>query len=234
MNTAMSEKADPLKLKTYHQIILVKDAVGLKNLYKLISSSYLTYYRRQPRIPKTLLEQHREGLIIGSACEQGELFRAMLENRPWNDLKEIASFYDYLEIQPLSNNRFLINEGTVSGDEDLKELNRNIVRLGEELDKPVVATCDAHFLEKHDEIFRKILLSGMKFTDADRDIGLYFRTTEEMLQEFSYLGEEKAFEVVVTNTNRIAEMVSVIRPIPEGTYTPENGGGGGGASASLL
>lgn len=221
MNTAMSEKADPLKLKTYHQIILVKDAVGLKNLYKLISSSYLTYYRRQPRIPKTLLEQHREGLIIGSACEQGELFRAMLENRPWNDLKEIASFYDYLEIQPLSNNRFLINEGTVSGDEDLKELNRNIVRLGEELDKPVVATCDAHFLEKHDEIFRKILLSGMKFTDADRDIGLYFRTTEEMLQEFSYLGEEKAFEVVVTNTNRIAEMVSVIRPIPEGTYTPK-------------
>lgn len=158
----------------------------------------------------------------------------MLENRPWNDLKEIASFYDYLEIQPLSNNRFLINEGTVSGDEDLKELNRNIVRLGEELDKPVVATCDAHFLEKHDEIFRKILLSGMKFTDADRDIGLYFRTTEEMLQEFSYLGEEKAFEVVVTNTIACGNGIRDTAESRRGRIRPKMGGGGGGASASLL
>ena len=217
----MAEKTDPLKLKPYHQIILVKNKVGLKNLYKLISMSYLDYYRRFPRIPKTVLEKHREGLIIGSACEAGELFRAILENRPESEIEEIVNFYDYLEIQPICNNRFLIAEGTVADDEGLRNLNRRIVELGEKYGKPVCATCDAHFLNEEDELYRKILLAGMKFKDFDRDVGIYLRTTDEMLAEFSYLGEEKAYEVVVTNTNLIADMIEPVRPIPEGNYTPE-------------
>ena len=217
----MAEKTDPLKLKPYHQIILVKNKIGLKNLYKLISMSYLDYYRRFPRIPKTVLEKHREGLIIGSACEAGELFRAILENRPESEIEEIVNFYDYLEIQPICNNRFLIAEGTVADDEGLRNLNRQIVELGEKYGKPVCATCDAHFLNEEDELYRKILLAGMKFKDFDRDVGIYLRTTDEMLAEFSYLGEEKAYEVVVTNTNLIADMIEPVRPIPEGNYTPE-------------
>ena len=217
----MAEKTDPLKLKPYHQIILVKNKIGLKNLYKLISMSYLDYYRRFPRIPKTVLEKHREGLIIGSACEAGELFRAILENRPESEIEEIVNFYDYLEIQPICNNRFLIAEGTVADDEGLRNLNRRIVELGEKYGKPVCATCDAHFLNEEDELYRKILLAGMKFKDFDRDVGIYMRTTDEMLEEFSYLGEEKAYEVVVTNTNLIADMIERVRPIPEGNYTPE-------------
>ena len=221
MITAMSESSDPLKLKSYHQIILVKNQVGLKNLYKLVSLGYLTYYRRHPRIPKTVLEAHREGLIIGSACEAGELFGALLENRPEHELIEMARFYDYLEIQPICNNRFLVNEGRVADDEGLKNLNRKIVEIGKKAGRPVVATCDAHFLNEEDEIYRKILLASMKFSDADRDVGLYYRTTDEMLEEFSYLGEETAYEVVVTNTNLINDMIEEIRPIPKGTYTPK-------------
>ena len=161
-------------------------------------------------------------MILGSACEAGELYRAVLENKPWDELLSIADFYDYLEIQPLSNNSFMIANKTVSGNDELKKINQTIIRLGEELGKPVVATCDAHFLDKTDEIYRKILLAGMKFDDADRDIGLYLRTTEEMLEEFSYLGEEKAHEVVIKNTNYIADMVeSDIRPFPDGTFTPK-------------
>ena len=217
----MTEKSDPMKLNSYHQIILVRNQVGLKNLYRLVSMSYLNYFRRNPRIPKTVLEKYREGLIVGSACEAGELFRAILENRPESEIEEIVNFYDYLEIQPICNNRFLIADGRVADDEGLRALNRRIVELGDRYRKPVCATCDAHFLNREDELYRKILLAGMKFKDYDRDVGLYFRTTEEMLEEFSYLGPEKAFEVVVTNPNRIADMVEAIRPIPKGSFTPE-------------
>ncbi len=220
LNYVMSERADPLKLRTYHQIILVKNQVGLKNLYQLVSESYLKYFRRNPRIPKTRLSELREGLIIGSACEAGELFCAVLDNKPEDELLEIASFYDYLEIQPISNNMFLIEKGKAADVEALQNLNRKIVELGRKAGKPVVATCDAHYLDPEDEIYRRILLSGLKFSDADKETKLYYRTTEEMLREFEYLGEDIAREVVIDNPRKIAETVEVIRPIPEGNYPP--------------
>lgn len=221
----MAEKTDPLKLRPYHQVLLVKNKTGLKNLYKLVSYSYLKYYRRNPRIPKTELEAHREGLLIGSACEAGELMRAIIDNRPEADIAEIVKFYDYLEIQPICNNRFMIDEGKFKDEDALRDLNRRVVALGEQYGKPVVATCDAHFLNPEDDIYRKILQAGMKFKDFDKDSGLYLRTTEEMLEEFSYLGEEKAYEVVVTNTNLIADMIEPdIRPFPKGTFNPHMDG----------
>ena len=218
----MSEVVDPKRQPMFHQILLVKNLTGLKNLYKLVSYSYLDYYYKRPRIPKAVLEEHREGLIVGSACEAGELYRAILDKRPESEIEEIVQFYDYLEIQPLSNNHFLIDKGEVADEEELREINRTIVRLGEKYGKPVCATCDAHFLNEEDEVFRKILLAGQKYEDADRDCHLYLRTTQEMLDEFAYLGPEKAYEVVVTNTNRIADMCEKgIRPFPEGTFTPK-------------
>lgn len=222
MARAMDERSSPTKLKAFHQILIAKNYVGLKNLYKIVSNGYLNSFYRYPRLPKTYLEEHREGLIVGSACEAGELYTAILENKPEDEVKAIAEFYDYFEIQPVSNNSFLVAEGRVASFDALREINKKIVALGEEMGKPVVATCDAHVLEEYDEIHRKILLSGMKFSDADRDIKVYLRTTDEMLEEFSYLGKEKAYEVVVKNTNLIADMVEDgMIPFPEGTFTPK-------------
>jgi len=204
----------------YHAVILVKNRAGLKNLYKIVSDSHLKYFHKRPRVPKELLTSFREGLLIGTACESGELFTAVLENRGVDELERIASFYDFLEIQPLGNNRFLVEGGRVSGMEALQELNRRIVNLGEKLNKPVVATCDVHFLNPEDEVFRRILMAGQGYADADRQAPLYLRTTEEMIEEFEYLGKDKAFEVVVKNTNAIADMIEEFPPVPEGTFPP--------------
>ena len=204
------------KLKTYHIIILAQNDIGRINLYRLVSWSHLDYYARRPRIPKSVLAKYREGLIIGSACEAGELYQAVLNDRPSDEIARIVSFYDYLEIQPIGNNLFMIESEKIpqiQTREDLMEMNRKIVRLGEQFHKPVCATCDVHFINPEDEVYRRIIMAGKGFDDADRQPPIYFRTTEEMLEEFMYLGAEKAEEVVITNTNYIADQIERISPV---------------------
>lgn len=218
---ATTDRKNKLKnLPRYHFIILVKNQAGLRNLYQLISKSFLEYYNKRPIMPRSELIRHREGLIFGSACEAGEVFRALTKGEPWEEIKRLASFYDYLEIQPIGNNNFMIAKGMAKDEEQLRDWNRDILRLADELGKPCCATGDVHFLEPEDEAFRRILMAGQGFSDADNQAPLYFKSTDEMLREFSYLGEDRAYEVVVKNTNMIADMCDVIRPVPRENYPP--------------
>ena len=226
INSLLANENQVLAKPTYHQIIIVRNNTGLKNLYRLISDSNLKYFKRRPRIPKSELVRRREGLILGSACERGEVIQAYLEGRNYDEIKQIASFYDYLEIQPDGNNKFMLTTEKPPYDrihtaEDIKDINRFIVKLGEDLGIPVCATGDVHFMDKTDAQFRSVIQASMGFPDADTQPPLYLKTTNQMLDELSYLGEEKAFEVVVTNTNNVADMVDPdLKAFPNGTYTP--------------
>ena len=231
--------ANKKNIRRYHFIILVKNQTGLKNLYKLISISHIDNYHVRPLMTMSNLKQYREGLIYGTACEQGELFDAVVDKKSDEEIAEIAKFYDYLEIQPVGNNRFMLRKDTLMNiknaerrerllekykdlntDEDLQNLNRKVVEMGEKLGMPVCATCDVHFMDKEDAIFRAVLMAGQKFDDADNQPPLYYRTTAEMLSEFEYLGSEKAEEVVITNPNKIADMIDVVEPLPSGSFPP--------------
>lgn len=223
MNYEFNLRAAAKKSRAFHIILLAKNLQGIRNIYEMVSASHVSYFHRTPRIPKTLLEEKREGIIVGSACEAGELFRAIVDGKSDEDLKELVDFYDYLEIQPIGNNAYMKEDEKhpfVKTDEDLQNLNRRIVRLGEMYNKPVCATCDVHFLDPSGAEYRKILMHSKGFKDADNQAPLYLRTTQEMLEEFEYLGKEKAYEVVVTNTNLIADMIEDVRPIPKQKCPP--------------
>ena len=219
INHSMGQQ-NTAKTHPYHIVLLVQNQTGLKNLYKIISASHLEYFQKKPRIPKSLLVRHREGLLVGSACEAGELFKAIREGKKWSELCDIADFYDYLEVQPLGNNMFMVRDGEVRSEKDLQDLNITVLKLGQQLGKPVVATGDVHFLEEKDARFREILMAGMGFKDADHQAPLYFRTTGQMLKEFDYLPEETAREIVIDNPRKIAESIEYVRPIPKGTFPP--------------
>lgn len=219
INHSMGQQ-NTAKTHPYHIVLLVQNQTGLKNLYKIISASHLEYFQKKPRIPKSLLVRHREGLLVGSACEAGELFKAIREGKKWSELCDIADFYDYLEVQPLGNNMFMVRDGEVRSEKDLQDLNITVLKLGQQLGKPVVATGDVHFLEEKDARFREILMAGMGFKDADNQAPLYFRTTGQMLKEFDYLPEETAREIVIDNPRKIAESIDYVRPIPKGTFPP--------------
>lgn len=211
------------KMPTYHAIILATGETGRVNLYRLVSETHLNYYNRRPRLAKSLYMKYHEGLLIGSACEAGELYQALLRGAPKQEITRLVEFYDYLEIQPIGNNAFMIRKEDVSAvnsEEDLKEINREIVKLGEKFQKPVVATCDVHFIDPADEVYRRIIMAGKGFDDADNQAPLYLRTTDEMLEEFAYLGSKKAEEVVITNPRKIADMVDKISPIRAGKFPP--------------
>lgn len=224
INTNLNGEKDVKSLRTYHAILLVSEQEGMQNLYKIISASHLDYFYRRPRVPKSLVQKYRKGLLVGSACEAGELYQEILKN-PKNPDREkidgIVDFYDYLEIQPLGNNAFMLRNNTVESEQTLKDINKYIINLGKEKGKLTVATCDVHFMNPKDSIFRAVLQKGQGFEDADMQAPLYFRTTEEMLEEFDYLGEELAYEVVVENTNRIADMIGNLKPVPDEKAPPE-------------
>ena len=211
---------DKKNVSPYHIIIIAKNYVGLKNLYKLVSFSHIRYFYKKPRLSRSVINRYREGLIVGSACERGELFQAIINNEPEEKIEEIAKFYDYLEIQPIANNHFYIENGRFESEQDLENINKKIVELGEKLNIPVVGTCDVHFMNPEDEIYRRIIMAGQGYEDADNQAPLYFRTTQEMLDEFKYLSQEKREEIVITNPNKIADMVEEIKPVVSGTYNP--------------
>ena len=221
IDTAFDEEKDCKKKSYSHAVVFAKNYTGLKNLYKIVSEAHLQNFFKRPRVPKSLLLKYREGLIVGSACEQGELYRAILHGKDNKEIGRIAKFFDYFEIQPLGNNEFMVRNGTVKSRDDLIAINKRIVSLGGYYHKPVVATCDVHFLDPHHAVYRAVLQAGQGYTDADQQAPLYFRTTEEMLAEFEYLGREKAYEVVVTNTNRIADMCEKLLPVPAETCPPQ-------------
>ena len=204
-----------------HLIVLAKNQLGLRNLYQLISLAHLEHFKRYPIMPKSVINQHREGLILGSACEAGELYEAVVKRKDFNELKRIASWYDFLEIQPLCNNAFMLRKGMVRSEEEIRDFNRTIVELGHALDKPVCATGDVHFLDPEDEIYRHVLLASKGFEDADSSLPIYFKTTAEMLKEFAYLGKEEAYNVVVRNTNLVADWCENVVPLPQGLFAPK-------------
>ncbi|MBR0596764.1 PolC-type DNA polymerase III [Sinanaerobacter chloroacetimidivorans] len=214
-------KIDYKSKGTYHIILLARTQEGLKNLYKLVSKSHLEYFYKKPRIPKSVLSSYREGLIIGSACEAGEVYRSILHKKSESEIERIADFYDYLEIQPLANNQFLVDNGSVADVNELKEINKKIIALGKKLGKPIVATCDAHYASPEESLYRKILMAGQGYKDIEGDKGLYLRTTEEMLKEFEYLGEELAKEVVIEAPNYIADQIEKVMPVPSGKFPPK-------------